>query len=59
MNTRQRDSMTKEIRKMATPYNLEIHNDCTHCPLREDGRFCNLSDGALSALNGVNPLTIT
>jgi CRP/FNR family transcriptional regulator, cyclic AMP receptor protein len=36
---------------MASPYNLEIHNDCTNCPLRRDGRFCDLSDGAVAALN--------
>jgi CRP/FNR family transcriptional regulator, cyclic AMP receptor protein len=36
---------------MASPYNLDIHNDCTDCPLRSDGRFCDLSDGAVAALN--------
>ncbi|HEY6137692.1 MAG TPA: Crp/Fnr family transcriptional regulator [Thermoanaerobaculia bacterium] len=36
---------------MASPYNLEIHDDCTDCPLRRDGRFCDLSDGTVAALN--------
>lgn len=36
---------------MATPYNLELHNDCANCPMRHDGRFCDLSDGTVAALN--------
>lgn len=28
-----------------------IHNDCGDCPLRHDGRFCDLSEEAVTALN--------
>jgi len=36
---------------MASPYNLELHNECVNCPLRHDGRFCDLSEPAVAALN--------
>ena len=36
---------------MTSPYNLEIHNDCSSCPRRHDGRFCDLSDQTVAALN--------
>ena len=36
---------------MTSPYQREIHNDCTDCPLRHDGRFCDLSDATVAALN--------
>jgi len=36
---------------MTSPYNLELHNDCADCPMRHDGRFCDLSDGSVAALN--------
>lgn len=36
---------------MASPYNLELQNDCVTCPLHNDGRFCDLAEPALVALN--------
>ena len=36
---------------MASPYNLELRNDCVTCPLHHDGRFCDLSEPTLAALN--------
>jgi len=36
---------------MQGPYNLELQNDCTACPLRQDGRFCNVAAPALAAVN--------
>lgn len=38
---------------MASPYNLEMHNDCSSCPVPCDGRFCDLSDTALGTLNAI------
>ncbi len=38
---------------MASPYNLEMYNDCTDCPVNRDGRFCDLSAPALSSLNAI------
>ena len=36
---------------MHGPYNLELQHDCTTCPMREDGRFCDVADPALAAIN--------
>lgn len=36
---------------MHGPYNLELQNDCTTCPMRRDGRFCDVAAPALAALN--------
>lgn len=36
---------------MHGPYNLTLQNDCTTCPMRQDGRFCDLSAPALAMLN--------
>ena len=36
---------------MHGPYNLELQNDCTTCPMRQDGRFCDVATPALAAIN--------
>lgn len=38
---------------MRSPYNLELQHDCTTCHLRSDGRFCDLPEAPLAALNAV------
>lgn len=43
---------TEEI-MMASPYNLEMHNECTTCPVNRDGRFCDLSEPALASLHAI------
>jgi CRP/FNR family transcriptional regulator len=36
---------------MPTPYNLDIHNNCTDCPVRESRPFCNMAPAAVAAMN--------
>jgi len=36
---------------MHSPYNVALQNDCLACPMRQDGRFCNLSAPAVTTLN--------
>src|SRR4051794_20418974 len=38
---------------MPTPYNLNMQDRCTTCTLPKAGRFCELSAGAMSDLDGV------
>ena len=38
---------------MPSPYNLALHEQCTTCTLPKGGLFCDLSLGALSALDGM------
>lgn len=33
--------------------NLDLHGDCRHCPLHQDGRFCDLSEAASVRLNAM------
>jgi hypothetical protein len=38
---------------MKSPYGLNILDNCTTCPVREQHLFCNLSPSALQRLNGI------
>lgn len=38
---------------MATPYNLEVRNDCLRCSARVDRPFCNMSDDAVAQLDEI------
>ena len=38
---------------MPTPYNLDVHNDCTDCNVRQDRMFCNLGPETLAFLDGI------
>jgi CRP/FNR family transcriptional regulator, cyclic AMP receptor protein len=40
------------------PHNVQLQDDCVSCPRRQDGRFCNLPDAALSALNAAKFSTV-
>ncbi len=38
---------------MPTPYNLDVHDDCSECSVRKDRLFCNLAPESLKALDGI------
>lgn len=38
---------------MPTPYNLDVHNDCVACNVRQERMFCDLSPDALKALDAM------
>ena len=38
---------------MPTPYNLDIHNSCTECTVRESRPFCNMSASSVSAMDTI------
>jgi CRP/FNR family transcriptional regulator len=38
---------------MPTPYNLEIHNNCSDCTVRKNHLFCNMSQPTLAAMDAV------
>jgi CRP/FNR family cyclic AMP-dependent transcriptional regulator len=38
---------------MPTPYNLELHNNCSDCSVRTNHMFCNMSAPTLAALDSV------
>jgi CRP/FNR family transcriptional regulator, cyclic AMP receptor protein len=38
---------------MPTPYNLDIHNNCTDCDVRGSRVFCNMSTSTVSALDSI------
>src|SRR6266516_2943812 len=38
---------------MPSPYNLDIHNACTECTVREDRLFCNMSQSTVAALDSI------
>jgi CRP/FNR family cyclic AMP-dependent transcriptional regulator len=38
---------------MPSPYNLDLHNDCSECNVRAERRFCNMSPATVSALDSI------
>src|SRR6266702_919251 len=38
---------------MPSPYNLDIHNNCTECSVRAERPFCNMSPASVAALDGI------
>ena len=38
---------------MPSPYNLDIHNNCTECTVREDRLFCNMTQATVAALDSI------
>jgi CRP/FNR family transcriptional regulator, cyclic AMP receptor protein len=38
---------------MPTPYNLDIHNSCTECTVRESRTFCNMTAPSVSAMDTI------
>jgi CRP/FNR family cyclic AMP-dependent transcriptional regulator len=38
---------------MPTPYNLDIHNNCTDCTVRKDRIFCNMSEAAVATMETI------
>ncbi len=38
---------------MPSPYNLDIHDACTECTVREERLFCNMSQSTISALEAI------
>ena len=38
---------------MPTPYNLDIHNSCSDCNVRQDRPFCNMSQPTVEALDTI------
>ena len=38
---------------MPTPYNLDIHHNCTTCPVRKNRAFCNLSEKTVATLDAM------
>ena len=38
---------------MPSPYNLDIHNVCTECSVREERLFCNMSQTTVAALDEI------
>lgn len=38
---------------MPTPYNLDVHNDCVKCSVRQERMFCNLAPETLKVLDGI------
>ncbi len=38
---------------MPTPYNLDVHDDCSECSVRHERMFCNLDAETLKVLDGI------
>jgi CRP/FNR family transcriptional regulator len=38
---------------MPSPYNLDIHNNCTECAVRAERLFCNMSPTSITALDAI------
>jgi CRP/FNR family transcriptional regulator len=38
---------------MPSPYNLDLHNNCTDCTVRFERLFCNMSTNSVNALEGI------
>jgi CRP/FNR family cyclic AMP-dependent transcriptional regulator len=38
---------------MPSPYNLDIHNNCTECGVRAERLFCNMSESTVSTLDSI------
>jgi CRP/FNR family transcriptional regulator, cyclic AMP receptor protein len=38
---------------MPTPYNLDVHDDCAECTVRQDRMFCNLAPETLEVLDRI------
>src|SRR3954462_9348571 len=38
---------------MPTPYNLDVHNDCSDCNVHMDRTFCNMSPDTMKALDAI------
>jgi len=38
---------------MPSPYNLDIHNNCSECAVRFERIFCNMSQSTVNALDGI------
>jgi len=38
---------------MPSPYNLDIHNNCSECAVRFERIFCNMSQATVNALDGI------
>jgi CRP/FNR family transcriptional regulator, cyclic AMP receptor protein len=38
---------------MPSPYNLDLHNNCSECCVRAERIFCNMSDATVSALDSI------
>src|SRR6266536_1193345 len=38
---------------MPSPYNLDIHNNCTECSVRAERLFCNMTPASVAALEGI------
>jgi CRP/FNR family transcriptional regulator, cyclic AMP receptor protein len=42
------------LRKMKTPYGLNVIEDCIACPMHKDRLFCNLPEAALAGLDAIS-----
>jgi CRP/FNR family transcriptional regulator, cyclic AMP receptor protein len=42
------------VRKMKTPYGLNVIEDCIACPMHKDRLFCNLPETALAGLDAIS-----
>jgi CRP/FNR family transcriptional regulator, cyclic AMP receptor protein len=42
------------LRKMKTPYGLNVIEDCIACPMHKDRLFCNLPEAALAGLDEIS-----
>lgn len=42
------------VRKMKTPYGLNVIEDCLACPMHKDRLFCNLPETALAGLDAIS-----
>jgi CRP/FNR family transcriptional regulator, cyclic AMP receptor protein len=38
---------------MPSPYNLDLHNNCSECDVRAERIFCNMSDQSVAALDAI------
>ena len=38
---------------MPSPYNLDLHNNCSECDVRAERIFCNMSDESVAALDAI------
>lgn len=38
---------------MPSPYNLDIHNNCTECAVRAERVFCNMTNGSIASLDAI------
>ena len=38
---------------MPSPYNLDIHNNCSECAVRAERTFCNMSESTVAALESI------